>query len=189
MVTAITWGTPPKFARLPIRCLRVAVGDVSVKAPSLPSAQHHLWVIKDCERAPHPACVGLLCCTQFKAGSTVTGGKGRESHPSVRTAAMTLERRAADWAEKRRWSQTFSLNSQRQQIISTKEELVWTSCFSVCSRLCWLQHKQMLLAIKVCEDVYLTVNSMDTEAWRAMVQGSQWVGHDWTRTHTHTHIP
>ena len=47
MVTAITWGAPPKFARLPIRCLRAAVGDVSVKVPSPPPARHHLCVIQD----------------------------------------------------------------------------------------------------------------------------------------------
>lgn len=46
-----------------------------------------------------------------------------ESHPLVRTVAMTPERRTADGANKHRRFQTFSLNSQHQQIISTKEEL------------------------------------------------------------------
>ena len=96
MVTAITWGAPPKFARLPIRCLRAAVGDVSVKVPSPPPARHHLCVIQDWS-VPSTQSEPDFCA----AGGLMPRGEQAECLKTVamtfvRTVAMTLERRAAD---------------------------------------------------------------------------------------------
>ena len=177
MVIAIALGVLPKAVRLPVQWLIAVVCDVSVKVPSPPSVQHHHHVIKDFGSALHPAWAGLLCCTQFNAGSTVSGGRGREFHSFVSLVGMTLERHTADWANKHGWFQTFSLNDQYQQIISTKEEIFWTSCFSVCLWLFWLQYKRMLLAIEVYEDVYhrnyvLNIQTV-VELWALMIYYSQ----------------